>query len=203
MYTEIEREKLARQYMPLVKKISYQLFNKSSLEYEEVEGYAWEGFVLAMNKYDPERSNLSFKQYAAWSIRNSILNGINADSRTIKVSYYKQKQMKENEQEMPFSISLEKNFSNDDHLYELGFEDNILFDNPWEVLIKELNREFKPEWVDMFLSIYGIDGRETVSCKELAKKYNISPALITVRKNKMIKYIQSKQELLDVLYDLM
>ena len=53
MHTEFERNELAKKYLPLVKKISNQFLNSSPLEYDEIEGFAWEGFVLAMNKYDP------------------------------------------------------------------------------------------------------------------------------------------------------
>ena len=90
MNTKTERDELAKKYMPLVKKISHQMLNRCSLEYDEIEGFAWVGLVLAMNTYDSHKSNMSFTSYAAYGIRNAILNGINDTGRTISVSYYKQ-----------------------------------------------------------------------------------------------------------------
>lgn len=86
MHTEFERNELAKKYLPLVKKISNQFLNSSPLEYDEIEGFAWEGFVLAMNKYDPTKSGMSFTSYAAFGIKNAIMNGINSSGQTIAVS---------------------------------------------------------------------------------------------------------------------
>ena len=170
MDTEIKRNELAKKYMPLVKKISHQMLNQCSLEYDEIEGFAWVGLVLAMNTYDSSKSSMSFTSYAAYGIRNAILNGINDTGRTISISYYKQKKMKENGEEVPSSISLNKNFDNEDHLANLGFEDDVLLDNPWDVLIKKLKENFDEEWVDMFCSLYGLDGHEVEKGKEIAAR---------------------------------
>ena len=46
MYTdEQERNKLAIDYLPLIKKISHQMLKKCSLEYDEIESFAREGLL--------------------------------------------------------------------------------------------------------------------------------------------------------------
>jgi RNA polymerase sigma factor (sigma-70 family) len=203
MNTEIERNELAKKYLPLVKKISNQMFNKCSLDYDEIEGFAWEGFVLAMNNYDPKKSSMTFTSYAAYGIRNAILNGINENGRTIAISYYKQKKMKENGEELPTSVSLQNNFDNEDHLLSLGIEDDTLFDNPWDVLIRKLNENFNKDWVDMFCSIYGLNGHDVEKGKDVAARQGISGCLVTKRTHKMIEFIQNDKELSDILRDLL
>ena len=203
MNTEKERDELAKKYMPLVKKISHQMLNQCSLEYEEIEGFARVGLVLAMNSYDENKSSMSFTSWAAYGIRNAILNGINDTSRTIAISYYKQKKMKENGEEIPTSISLNQNFDNEDHLSSLGFEDDVLLDNPWDVLIKKLKANFDEEWVDMFCSLYGLDGHDVEKGKDIAARLGISGCLVTKRTKKIIKFIQDDEEISEILRDLL
>lgn len=203
MSTETERNELAKKYTPLVKKISHQMLNQCSLEYDEIEGFAWVGLVLAMNNYDASKSSMSFTSYAAYGIRNAILNGINDTGRTIAISYYKQKKMKENGEEMPSSISLNKNFDNEDHLASLGFEEDVLLENPWDILIQKLKENFDEEWVDMFCSLYGLDGHAVEKGKDIAARLGVSGCLVTKRTKKIIKFIQDDAELSEILRDLL
>lgn len=212
MYTESEREQLVKQYVPLVKKITNQLYAKfknnaenaniTEFDYESLEGYAWEGFVIAMNKYNPERSSQTFTQFAAYNIRYSILNGINTCSRNINVSYYMIRKMKEKGEEQPSTVSISRNIR-EDHERELGYADNVMFDNPWETLINKLNAHFPTDWVEMFMYIYGLDRHEVLKSTEIAKKFNVSPALVTIRKNKIIDYIKQDADMLDILSELL
>jgi DNA-directed RNA polymerase specialized sigma subunit len=203
MYTEFERNELARKYLPLVKKISNQFFNLSPLGCDEIEGFAWEGFVLAMNKYDPTRSNMSFTSYAAFGIKNAIMNGINSSGQTISVSLYNRKKMAANGENIPLSVSLEKNFENEDHLLSLGFEDDVVFDNPWKILIDKIKANFDSEYVDIFCSIYGLDGHEVEKGKDIAKRLGISGCLVTKRTKKIVEFIKNDKELSSILRDLL
>lgn len=198
-----DREKLAKQYLPLVKKIARQYCGTGNLDYNDIEGYAWEGLVIAMNTYDETKSNMSFMSFAAFGMRNAILNGINNEGRTISVSYYKQKKSQETGEVMPTSISLEKNFDNEDHLDALGLEDEINFDNPWDVLLNKLKANFPKTWVESFCSIYGLNNAKVLKCKEIAQQQGVSGALITKRTKKMIKYIQNNKELCSLLQDVL
>lgn len=203
MHTEFERNELAKKYLPLVKKISNQFLNSSPLEYDEIEGFAWEGFVLAMNKYDPTKSNMSFTSYAAFGIKNAIMNGINSSGQTIAVSLYNRKKMVERGENIPTSVSLEKNFENEDHLLSLGFEDDVVFDNPWKVMLDKVKENFDEEYVDIFCSIYGLDGHEVEKGKDVAERLGISGCLVTKRTKKIIDFIKNDKELSSILRDLL
>lgn len=203
MHTEFERNELAKKYLPLVKKISNQFLNSSPLEYDEIEGFAWEGFVLAMNKYDPTKSDMSFTSYAAFGIKNAIMNGINSSGQTIAVSLYNRKKMTERGENIPTSVSLEKNFENEDHLLSLGFEDDVVFDNPWKVMLDKIKANFDEEYVDIFCSIYGLDGHDVEKGKDVAERLGISGCLVTKRTKKIIDFIKNDKELSSVLRDLL
>lgn len=201
--TEQEKNQLTKQYLPLVKKLSAKMYKQTPFDYEEVEGFAWEGFVEAMNKYDSSKSKMSFMSFAAFGIRHAILNGTNQNGRTIKVSYYKQKQMRENGEIIPSTVSIEKNFENEDHLSELGFEQEFLFDNPWEMLKKKLEDNFSKDYTDMFYSVYGLYGHEIEKSKDIAKRLGISGCLVTKRMKKIINFIKEDEELSVILRDLL
>ena len=203
MHTEFERNELAKKYLPLVKKISNQFLNSSPLEYDEIEGFAWEGFVLAMNKYDPTKSDMSFTSYAAFGIKNAIMNGINSSGQTIAVSLYNRKKMVEKGENIPTSVSLEKNFENEDHLLSLGFEDDVVFDNPWKVMLDKVKANFDEEYVDIFCSIYGLDGHDVEKGKDIAERLGISGCLVTKRTKKIIEFIKNDKELSSILRDLL
>ena len=203
MHTEFERNELAKKYLPLVKKISNQFLNSSPLEYDEIEGFAWEGFVLAMNKYDPTKSDMSFTSYAAFGIKNAIMNGINSSGQTIAVSLYNRKKMAEKGEDAPTSVSLEKNFENEDHLLSLGFEDDVVFDNPWQIMLDKVKANFDEEHVDIFCSIFGLDGHDVEKGKDIAERLNISGCLVTKRTKKIIDFIKNDKELSSILRDLL
>ena len=203
MHTELERNELAKKYLPLIKKISNQFLNSSPLEYDEIEGFAWEGFVLAMNKYDPTKSDMTFTSYAAFGIKNAIMNGINSSGQTIAVSLYNRKKMAENGEDIPTSVSLEKNFENEDHLLSLGFEDDVVFDNPWKVMLDKVKANFDEEYVDIFCSIYGLDGHDVEKGKDIAERLGISGCLVTKRTKKIINFIKNDKELSSILRDLL
>lgn len=203
MHTEFERNELAKKYLPLVKKISNQFLNSSPLEYDEIEGFAWEGFVLAMNKYDPTKSDMSFTSYAAFGIKNAIMNGINSSGQTIAVSLYNRKKMTERGENIPTSVSLEKNFENEDHLLSLGFEDDVVFDNPWKVMLDKVKANFDEEYVDIFCSVFGLDGHDVEKGKDIAERLGISGCLVTKRTKKIIEFIKNDKELSSILRDLL
>jgi RNA polymerase sigma factor (sigma-70 family) len=220
MNTEISRDKLAKQYKPLVKKICKQHYGISQLEYEDIEGYAWLGFTTAMNTYDESKSDMSFKSFAAYGIRNAILNGINEDSRTVAISYYKQKQMQEKGETLPTAISIDKFYNNSDdtrknnseynygkyvgcQLDFLGFEDEKSIENPYNILIDKIKENFDSAHVDMFCSVYGLDGHKIEKGKDIAKRYNVSNCLVTKRIKKIIDFIKNDKELSDILRELL
>lgn len=219
MNTEISRDKLAKQYKPLVKKICNQYYGISQLEYEDIEGYAWLGFTIAMNTYDENKSSMSLQSFLAYGIRNAILSGINEDSRTVAISYYKQKQMQEKGETLPTAISIDKFYNNADdrrnhsephcgknvgcQLDFLGFEDEKSIENPYNILIDKIKENFDSAHVDMFCSVYGLDGHKIEKGKDIAKRYNVSNCLVTKRIKKIIDFIKNDKELSDILRELL
>ena len=112
--------------------------------------------------------------------------------------------MKERGEDVPSTISLNKHFENEDHLPELGIEEDFLdSDNSWNLLKQRLDEHFPEEWTDMFYSVYGLYGKEVEKSKDIAKRQGISGCLVTKRMKKMIEYIQSDKELCDILRELL
>ena len=216
VYTTEEREKLAKQYVSLVKKIVNQYHRRCSLEYDEIEGFAWEGFTESLNEYDPARSKMTFKSYAAFRIRNCILNGINTYSRTIKVSRYAALKAAEEGSDMPVAISLSKLiYTSDDNrskiadhglmgvdndvMASLGLEDATSPDNPWNILHASLTDQFGQEWTKSFCETYGVCGYDARMGKDIAVELGLTPAAITRRNGKMLDFIRHNKELVDQL----
>ena len=146
---------------------------------------------------------MSFTSYAAFGIKNAIMNGINSSVQTIAVSLYHRKKMAEKGENIPTSISLEKNFENEDHLLSLGFEDDVVFDNPWKVMLDKVKANFDEEYVDIFCSIYGLDGHDVEKGKDIAERLGISGCLVTKRTKKIIDFIKNDKELSSILRDLL
>ena len=106
--TEAGKNKVVKQYKPLVMKIAKQWIGKSTLSMDELYSAALEGLSWAMllygkkskkrmkaettmsaeeiEEYDKKlASSMSFGQYAAYMIRMGILESIKNESRTVRV----------------------------------------------------------------------------------------------------------------------
>lgn len=203
-----EQQDLAKQYTPLIKKIAGQLANEipptSIMNREELESFGWEGLLIAMKNYDENRSTLTFRQYAGWSIRNTIMSAISEYSRVIKVSYYLQQKLKEQGIPTFNTVSLDAIIRDDDieqdRVSALGEDpDYEPLVSPLEELLIALRDEFNDEYVEMFCRIFGIDGHEVEKASDVAKSYNLSCSAITLRMQKMIRFIRSREDLMESL----
>ena len=83
-----DQSKLIKKYEPLTVKITRQFVQKTKLPWDVIKSMAYEGLVLAFKNYDPARSELTFLQFAGYSIRNTILTAIYEESRTVKMNQY-------------------------------------------------------------------------------------------------------------------
>ena len=72
-YTSKQKAELVVQYEPLINKLTAQFFHKVQYNWDDLKSYAYEGFALALNKYDSERSEMSFMSFAAYEMRNNIM----------------------------------------------------------------------------------------------------------------------------------
>ncbi|MCQ2242017.1 RNA polymerase sigma factor WhiG [Treponema sp.] len=69
------RDKLIRQYMPLVKWVAGRVSTgmPDSVEFDDLVGFGQFGLLDAINKYDPDK-NVKFKTYATTRIRGAIFD---------------------------------------------------------------------------------------------------------------------------------
>ena len=92
--SEAVRNQLARQFTPLVNKIVAQQQHTLKTDWNTLVSMGFEGLAIAMNTYDPERSGMTFTQYAAFSILNNIRNCSCTELHTVKLTSYTQDQIR-------------------------------------------------------------------------------------------------------------
>ena len=206
------REKIAKQYIPLLHKIANQMILKKpeEMDFQDILGFGNEGMVYAMNTYNSEKG-LSFQQYLGWCIRNKILSGINEEGHTIKFSAYAQNKAKLGKSEYISTVSMSSLFSNDDddkpqsdRLPQIGdCESNKSDQSVWEKVCEWARKNFSERDSDMFIRFYGLDGQEPEEGKKLASKWGVSSCCVSVSKKKIIDAIKKSKELKDLLSDLL
>ena len=80
---QMNSNKLVEKYEPLINKLVNQYSKKSKYSWTEIKSMAYEGFALAISKYDEKRSDMDFTKYAAFAIRNAILTGLEGALQTM------------------------------------------------------------------------------------------------------------------------
>ncbi len=85
-------EVLIEEHLPLVKKVSWQIFGKVSnmVEIEDLIQQGMEGLVHAAQKYSP-RDGVKFSQYAYLRIRGSIIDYLRKNSNLCRTTITKKK----------------------------------------------------------------------------------------------------------------
>lgn len=218
--TEFEKNELVKQYEPLIAKLVNQFFSKGATTWDQLKSMAYEGFALAINNYDDERSKMSFTQYAAFSIRNNILNGLNNELRTVKLSAYAQQKCKEwygeESKAATFNTTslsaIERNIYDDSshgrdmhsREYKLGVYTNALFadGDVYEYLYSRIESQFPESTYNLFYHTFGLKDFEEMKGVDLAKKYKTSPTTISIKVNKVVKWIREDNELCEMLNNL-
>ena len=215
-FTEREKNQFARQYEGLVRKLVKQTVDKGFAEWDQLESAAWEGFAMAMKDYNPERSKLSFKQYAGWSIRNRILTAIDDELRTVKVSWYNRKKAEANDEKVYQRIGLEVDNSEDNgktpystHAHGLFKFDNmhskpIFVDgNVYEYIYTRLEENFSKEYCDIFYRSFGLHGYNEQKGKDIAKAVGISESAVSQKVKKIVTWMRNDTEMCEMLSNLM
>lgn len=229
--SEAGKNLVAKKYEPLVHKLCKQFHGKSNFSYDDLLGIAYEGLTLAMNSYGKtkdknteEKNNAikkyTFGQYAAYVIRNVILDNIKNFSHTVRIPISQQQKEKKETGKNRKSITVsgdkpvghddEGNKSIFDFMSDLNDPSNKLnkedIDRLWNNIFTELEKEFEPNLINLFYSFYGLNGHKELKNNELCKKYNIKPSQVTYYCYRIRKYIMTNKklfnELLDI-YDLM
>ena len=211
-YSELnqrEKNKLAKQYEPLVNKLVKQFSTKVAIDWYEIKSMAYEGLALAIEKYDDERSNMTFTQYAAFAIKNNILTCLDNESRTVKMTNYMQKKAAEIGDPVFTSVSIDRSIRYDDEKkpleVKLGMVSNETFSDGdvFEYLYIRLEEKFKEMDRNIFYMAFGLHGSDEWKGKDIAKKFDISEGLVSRKIKKIIEWIRADEELCEILSNLL
>lgn len=208
--TELEKNKLAKQYEPLVNKITNQFFKKGLCTWQALSSMAWEGFALSINKYDESRSNMNFTQYAAFYIRNNILTSLDNELRTVKLSYYAQQKTVESGGSLFNTISMDtlEGWNNEDEhsckKYLKNISSPCLFcdGNIFDYLFSRIEDQFDKQDYELFYKKFGLKDYNETKGKDIAKEYNISEAQVSNRIKKIINWIRKDNDMCEMLANL-
>jgi RNA polymerase sigma factor (sigma-70 family) len=213
-YTKLnstQKNQLARQYEPLVNKITKQFQEKTRIEWNTLKSMAYEGLSLAFNTYDSKKSNMKFLSYAAFAIRNNILTSMDNEIRTVKLSNYAQKKALSRGETLFNSTSLDslssKPSSDDEsfpkeYKYDLYEKDKFSNGNPYEYLYSRLGVKFPNRDLEMFYKSFGLHSFDMMKNKDIAKEYGVSEGLVSQKNKKIIEYIRKDQDLCEMLGEL-
>lgn len=209
------RNNVAKQYMSMAQKIVNDYVGKSRLSKPELISAALQGLTDAMNdwrKNDKDDSkSVPFKTYAAYRIKQQILNDINSLSYTMKTNWYA---VKKAGSTLLNSISLD-GFSNDnedefkqDRFAALGFEDpnyNLTKneEEQWQDLYKIIEKTFKQRDINVFYRYFGLNGHQREKGKDIAKSLGISPSLVKgIVTDIVLKTLKKDPKAMDILMNL-
>ena len=208
--TDAGRNAAAKQYTPLVFKIANSFIGKSKLDRAELISAGMIGLAQAINDYNKEKSNMSFKSYAAFMISYAIQNDIR--DHGFALTGYNWDAIKNTDAEKLYATSIDSLYKDDDdssndHLSFLGIED----DDKWldvskdtekyfQALYKVLDNKFSARDCDIFYRFYGLNGRAKEKSKDIAKSYGMSEGNIRNSViNKMLTFIKKEPKLRSVL----
>ena len=212
---EIERNAFARQYEPLVNKLTKQFADSVKISWDEIKSMAYEGLSLAMDKYDPERSTMTFTQFAGFAIRNNILTSLNNELRTVKLSAYAQKKAIERGDAVFNTVSIDCSMNDNhnsngfegvpkikdwQHLQEdAKFSDGDVF----ETLFAKLEDNFPARDCEIFYMTFGLKDYDEMKGKDIAEYFDISRSLVSIKLKNVISFIQKDEELVEILSNLL
>lgn len=211
-YTSKEKNELVKKYEPLINKITKQFHEKVCCDWDTIKSMAYEGFVLAINHYDPEKSSMTFMQYAAYECCNNIKTCLTNESRTVKLPWDEQKKLKAAGKStfISHSIDVTRDDDGEDKSQTTNklptgmitmdkFSDGDVF----EYLYSRLEEKFPKDWCEIFYMTYGLKNYEEVKNQDIAKYFNVSDGLISQKRKKMIDFIRQDNDLCEMLSSLL
>lgn len=209
--TDQQKNDLVAQYDCLINRITNQFYKKGLMPWDQLRSMALEGFALAINKYDPTRSNMSFTQYAGFAIRNNIFNCVDEELRTVKLSHYAQKKTVEKGGNLFNTVSLDSGNSASDedthkhvNSYKMNaytpakFADGDVF----EYLYSVLEENFSERDCKMFYMSFGLRGYDDTTGKAIAKEMGVSEGNVSQRIKKVITFIRKDDSICEMLQNL-
>lgn len=209
-YTTQEKNQLTIQYEPLINKLTAQFFHEVACSWDDIKSMAYEGFALALNKYDEERSDMTFMSFAAFEIRNNIMTRLTEESRTVKLPFEEQKRRKENGLPLFNSVSIDHSCHGEDEdlkpreivmgMYERAkFDDGDIFG----YFFSRMEEKFPKRECEMFYMTFGLKGFDETPNQDIAKFFGVSEGLISQKKKKIIEWIRKDTELCEMLSNLL
>lgn len=210
--TELEMNKLVKQYEPLINKITKQYSSKVKASWEDIKSMAYEGFAIAINTYDSERSSMTFAQFAGFAIRNNILTSINNELRTVKLSAYAQKKAIENGNAVFNSVSLDMNINENtsnsggpkrNDWINIRQDEKFSDGDTFETLYSKLEDNFPMRDCEIFYRTFGLKDFDEEKGKDIADYFGISRSLVSIKLKMVIQFIQKDEDLCEVLANLL
>ena len=209
--SEVEMNQLAKQYEPLVNKMTKQFSTKVAMNWMEIKSMAYEGLALAIKQYDEERSSMTFTQFAAFAIRNNILTCLDNELRTVKMSNYAQKKAIEAGDALFTTVSIEGNTMRDDNDgkvqldIKLGMFSNASFadGDVYEYLYSRIDEQFGERDRKIFYMTFGLNGYNDEKNKDIAKMLGVSEGLVSQRAKKVVEWIRKDSDLCEMLANLL
>ena len=209
--------KLVAQYEPLINKIAGQFVNKVKISWEDVKSMAYEGFALAIKNYNPDKSNMTFTQYAGFAIRNNILTGLNNELRTVKLSAYAQKKAVEHGDAVFNSVSIDmihgdnptsggtgfRNAPKRSDISNISTPDTFSDGDIFATLYTKLEDNFPIRDCEIFYRTFGLNGFDEEKGKDIATYFGISKSLVSIKLKAVINFIQKDNELVELLANLL
>lgn len=210
MFTTQEKNQLVVQYEPLINKLTAQFFHKVQYNWDDLKSYAYEGFALALNKYDSERSEMSFMSFAAYEMRNNIMTRLTEESRTVKLPFEEQKRRKERGETLFTSVSIDRPSRNseDENLRPretaMGMSIGAKFDDGdiFEYLYSRLEDRFPQRECEMFYMTFGLKGYDEIPNRDIAQHFGVSEGLVSQKKKKILEFIRKDSEFCEMLTNL-
>lgn len=226
--TEAGRNKIVKQYTPLIHKIVRQWIGKSNLSVDELFSIGLLGITYAMNSFgkrktrdahgkwveigdeDSRSAQYSFTQYAAYLINNCILEEIKTNSHLVRIPQSRQSAERKEKgyNTKSYSVSGDKKVGSDSDSHsktlfdyvdngENGYKDinSEDLEKLWGYVYGKLEAEFSERDLDVFYSIFGLKDHKKIKSKDIAKKYNIAPSMVTSLKTKIIRFIKNDSKL--------
>ena len=171
-----------------------------------------EGFTDAMNDWrkNGDESAVPFKTYAAYRIKQQILNDINTHSYSVKTNWYGVSKMGSS---MLTAISLDQSPRDEDGEFKqdrlrcLGSDPNYNLtpseQDSFNELYKIIENQFKQRDIDIFYRFMGLKGYPKEKGKDIAKSLGLAPSMITAVVNMVLKTLKNNSKAMEILTDLM
>lgn len=202
----LDRNACVIQHEGLICKITDQFVKKVNMPWEDIKSMAYEGFIIAMDTYDPNRSNLTFTQFAGWSIRNRILALISEECRTVKMSaYYAKKAIARGDTTFT-SVSLTDKVMMPDHSADVEMvnspfvvSDKFSDGDVLETLYSKIEEEFSVRDCEIFYRRFGLKDYGEFTGKELADYFGKSSSYISCKLKNILTFIRKDEELCEML----